>query len=255
MAKPCVGFFLWSMKKMQFSEIRTNLTDNIEGDDFTNLTTAMLNGWINDAVRWSCEGQVILPNGQLISHDFSFIVNEVQASTIDLQRKYDLPDGTTAGAWEFRKDKNVELIDADDNRVPLTKLHKKDIEDDPDFAYLLDKGTPTHFCIEQFKIWLFCLPDHSCNSDEAWTFNMEYWGYLPLLVEDTDTNVFTNKFHNLIEWKATALAMEWAKDPSLEYYENKAVKRLVEMITNDQAIELGGIEKGMQPAAGNSLGV
>lgn len=240
---------------MQFSEIRAKVNDNLEGDDFTNLTVAMIDGWINDAVRWCCEGQVLLPNGQIISHDLSFLIREVQASTVDLQRKYDLPDGTATGVWEFRKDKNVELIDADDNRVPLTKMHKTDIEDDPDFAYLLDAGTPSHFCIEQLKIWLFCLPDHSSNSDVAWTFNFEYYGFAPLLVEDTDTNVFTTKFHELIIWKATAFGLEWAKDSSMDYYENKANKRLAEIVLNDQSFELGGIERGIVPNAGANIGV
>ena len=239
---------------MQLSEIRAKVNDNMEGDDFTNLTDAMIDGWINDAVRWCSEGQVVLPNGQLISHDLSFLIREVQASTVDLQRKYDLPDGTATDVWEFRKDKNVELINADDYREPLTKLHKTDIEDDIDFAYLLDEGTPSHFCIEQLKIWLYCLPDHSCNSDEAFLFNMEYFGYPPLLVEETDTNVFTAKFHEIIEWKASALGMEWAKDSLFEYYENKANKRLAEIILNDQSLELGGIERGMIPESGNSLG-
>ncbi|MHC4345347.1 MAG: phage adaptor protein [Planctomycetota bacterium] len=241
---------------MQFSELQTAVNDNLDANDstFTNLTAAMTKRWINRAVRWACQGQVIAAGG-LISHNFSFLINEVQASTIDEQRKYDLPDGTTATIWEFRKDKNVELVNASSYRATLTKLHKTDIEDDPDFAYLLDKGKPTHFCIEQSKLWLFPLPDHSSNDDQAWTVNMEYYGYLPELSADSDANVFTLKSPELIEWKATALGMEWAKDAQVSYFENKAKEKLIEMITNDQAIDLGGIERGMQPADGAQLGV
>ena len=243
---------------MAFSDIQTNVGDILESGQYPDMSSTMIKKWINSAVRWSCEGQVIVPTPKphLISHDFSFLVNEVQADTIDEQRKYDLPDGSTSTVWEFRKDKNVELINSTDYRVPLTKMFKRDIEDNANFAYLLGKGTPSVFCIEQFKLWLFCLPDHDNNDDEAWTINVEYYGYLPSLVEDTDTNSFTIKFPELIEWKAAALGFEWAKDTDAEqYYNNKAVTRLLEMITNDIAIDLGGIEIGMAPMDGQSLGV
>jgi hypothetical protein len=239
---------------MQFSELQTAVNDNVETSHFTNWTAALTKRWINRAIRWACEGQVITPAG-LLSHDFSFLINEVQANTIDEQRKYDLPDGAAATIWEFRKDKNVELINASDYRSPLTKLYKTDIEDDPEFAYLLDKGIPTHFCIEQSKLWLFGLPDHSANSETAFVINIEYYGYLPELSADSDTNILTLKFPELIEWKATALGMEWAKDELVTYFNNKAKEKLIEMITNDQAVELGAIERGMQPADGAQLGV
>jgi len=197
---------------MQFSEIQAAVNDDLETSHFTNWTADLTKRWINRAVRWACEGQVVLPQATgilplTVSHDFSFLTNEVQAGTIDEQRKYDLPDGSTADIWEWRKDKNIELIDASNYRVPLRKFHKRDIEDDPLFALLTGKGTPSHFCIEQFKLWLFCLPDH-----------------------------------------------EWAKDPAWEYFDKQANKRLLEMITNDQGTELGGIERGMQPTAGAKIG-
>jgi len=239
---------------MQFSEIQTIVNDNLEASQFENWTADLTKRWINRAVRWACRGRVITPAG-LISHNFSFLINEVQCSTVDEQRKYDLPDGTTSTIWKFRKDKNVELVDASSYRVPLTKFLKKDIEDDSDFAYLLDKGAPTHYCIEQSKLWLYPLPDHSANEDTAWTVNMEYYGYLPELSEDTDTNIFTVQHPELIEWKATALGMEWAKDEQVAYYDSKAKERLLEIITDDQEIDLGGIERGMEPSEDSQLGV
>jgi len=245
---------------MQFSEIQSVVNDNLDASSFTNWTATLTKRWINRAVRWACNGQVILPETKetltkrVISHDFSFLINEVQAGTVDEQRKYALPDGSTADIWEFRKDKNVELIDYNNYRIPLYKLHKTDIEDDPDFKYLLDKGIPSHFCIEGFKIDLFKLPDHSFNNDTAFIINMEYYGYLPELSDDTDTNVFTLKFPDLLEWKATALGMEWAKDEQVKYFNDKADEKLLEMITNDQATELGGIEMGCRPTSGGRIG-
>jgi hypothetical protein len=245
---------------MQFSEIQTIVNDHLETSSFTNWTAAYTKRWINRAVRWACNGQVILPETKqtltkrVISHDFSFLITEVQASTVDEQRKYALPDGSTATIWEFRKDKNIELIDYNSYRKNLYKLHKTDIEDDPDFSYLLDKGIPSHYCIEGSKIFLYPLPDHSYNNDTAFTINMEYYSYLPELINDADTNVFTNKFPELIEWKATALGMEWAKDEQVKYFNDKADEKLLEIITNDQSFELGGIEMGMQPTAGARLG-
>lgn len=239
---------------MNFLELQTALNDNLEGSQFTTLTDAMKKHWINQAQRWSCEGQVIVPGSPMIQHNFSFLVCEAQANTVDEQRKYALPDGAVSGVWEFRKDKNIELVNSQNYRVSLTKFLKRDIEDDPNFSYLLGKGTPSHFCIEQFDLWLYKLPDHSCNEDTAWTINMEYYGYLADLSADVDTNVLTNKYHDLLEWKATELGFEWAKDTDASaFYGNKAIKRLLEIINNDQAIELGAVERGMQPVPGQSL--
>ena len=247
---------------MQFSELQTAVNDNLESSQFTNWTAALTKRWINRALRWACEGQVILPEKseslvkRLMSHDFSFLINEVQASTVDGQRTYALPNGATTNVWEFRKDKNVELVDVNNYRVPLTKFHKTDIEDDPQFAYLTGEGTPSHFCIEQFRLWLYCLPDHSQNQDTAFSINMEYYGYLPDLSADDDSNDFTLKFPELIEYKATALGFGWAKDTDAEKeYEDKANRRMLELITNDETIDLGGIERGMEPSAGASIGV
>ena len=228
---------------MQYSEIQTTVNDHLEASQLTNWTAALTKSWINQAQRWVCRGQLILPETsetltkRQISHDFSFLINEVQASTVQEQRCYALPDGATASVWRFRKDKNIELIDASNYRQQLTKLHKTDIEDDSEFAYLLGKGAPSHFCIEQFKLWLYCLPDHAQNQDTAWTINQEYYGYLPDLSADADTNVLTLKFPEVLEYKATALGFEWAKDELAAYYNKKADEELLEMITDDQAIE------------------
>jgi len=245
---------------MTFKELQDALNDNMEGSQFTALTADMRKKWINQAQRWVCEGQVIVTDQfgktMMIQHDFSFLCCEAQADTVDEQRKYALPDGSIIGVWEFRKDKNIELINADNYRVPLKKVLKRDIEDDSSFAYLLGKGIPTHFCIEQNDIWLYKLPDHAYNRNTAWTINMEYYGYLDDLSADGDTNILTLKNPEVLEWKATELGFEWAKDSEgVEFYGNRATKRLLEIINNDQAIKLGTIERGMQPVDGQSLGV
>lgn len=245
---------------MTFKELQDALNDNLEGSQFTNLTDDMRKNWINQALRWVCEGQVIVTDQfgktMMIQHDFSFLCCEAQASTVNEQRKYALPDGSVTGVLEFRKDKNIELVNSQDYRVPLTKVLKKDIEDDTSFSYLLGKGIPSHFCIEQYDIWLYKLPDHSCNEATAWTINMEYYGYLPALSADGDTNIITLKNPEVLEWKSTELGFNWAKDTDgVEIYGNRATKRLLEIINNNQAIKLGALERGCQPVDGQSLGV
>jgi hypothetical protein len=247
---------------MDFSQLQASVNDNVETSQFTNWTAALTKRWINRAVRWACEGQIFLPETnetfakRQISHDFSFLINEVEASTVDGQRTYLLPDGTTENVWEFRKDKNIELIDYNDYRLPLLKFFKRDIEDDPEFRYLIEEGVPSHFCIEQSALWLFPLPDHSQNNDEAWSINMEYYAYLPELSDDADTNIFTLKFADLLEFKASSLGFGWAKDTDSEKeYEDRAIRRMIEIITNDQSVALGGIERGCQPTGGAQLGV
>jgi len=239
-----------------FSEIRTNVNDALEGDDFVNLTPAKLNEWINSAQRWVCNGILLLPTGKTLNHNFSFLETEVEASTVNEQRRYDLPTEDAASSiMKFKAEKSdgiCELIDYNDCRKKLTKLYKSEIEQRTKFVDIADKGIPSHYCIDQGDIWFYPLPDHSANNDEAFTINFEYYGYLITLSDDDDTNYLTENYPEIVEWKATALGFEWSKDALAGYFNDKAKERLFEMIVEDEK-KKGGIEEGLQPAPGQSL--
>jgi hypothetical protein len=239
-----------------FSTLQTNVNDALEGDSFTNLTATMIKGWINSAMRWVCNGVLVLPNNKILNHNFSFLETEVEASTVNEQRRYDLPVEDAANdIMQFKAEKTdgiCELIDYNDYRKQLTKLDKKEIEARTRFVDIADKGIPSHYCIDQSDLWLYPLPDHSANNDEVFIINFEYYGYLITLSDDDDTNYLTGHYPEILKWKATALGFEWAKDELANYFENKAKSRLLEMILEDEK-KKGGVEIGMYPKPGQSL--
>lgn len=237
---------------MTFTELREIVKSNLEGADIPNLTEAMLSRWINSAQRWICQGSIVSA-GLLIQHNFSFLVTETEADTIDEQRRYDLPSAS-GDVLAFKSDKNIELIDYQNYRHPLTKLFKKDIEDKTKFRWLEGKGTPSHFAIEQGDIWLYPLPSHSTNNDTAFTINIEYYGYLTDLSADEDTNILTTSYPEVLEYKATALGFAWIKDEQAGYYDGLAKEKLAEIITEDQGKIMIGLERGIAPIEGQSLG-
>lgn len=238
---------------MTLSELRTQVQANWpDGFHSGKLTTAKINTFINDAQKWVCRGSVLLPGG-VLNHNFSFLVTETEADTVDSQRRYDLPSSGT-GILAFKADLNIELIDSEGYRRPLIKQHKKNIEDKTQFANTAGTGVPGYFCIEQGDIWLYPLPDHSYNAGNAFTINMEYYGYLTDLSGDDDENTLTEDNPEILIWKATAAGFRFGFDiDQAEYWENKSKERLIEMIYEDQDKTLSAIEEGMTPDDDQSL--
>lgn len=237
---------------MTFLEIINAVKENIEASTFPNLEDSQIKAWINSAQRWVCEGALVT-GGVLVEHNFSFLETETQADTVDKQRRYELPSAADS-ILAFKADKNIELIDHLSYRHPLTKILKKDIEDKQEFKNLAGKGTPSHFCIEQGDLWLYKLPAHASNNNQAFTINMEYFAYLTDLSADGDTNILTIKYPEVLEFKATALGFLWSKDEQVGYYDGLAKEKLAEMITSDQMKKVIGVERGMAPLEGQELG-
>lgn len=238
------------------AELRTKITanwpTNFHSDE---IDSTKKDVFINEAQRWVCRGALFLPTGEKIKHNFSFLETENQGSTVDLQRRYLLPtEDAPNNIRKFKVEISCELINSESYRVPLTRLFKQDIEDRPKFVNTEDAGTPSHYCIQENDLWLFKLPDHSCNDDTAWIINLEYFGYFLTLSADGDNNILTNDWPEVIEWYATALGFRFGFDAEkAEYYEAKAKELLLSMILEDQNKALTGIEEGQKPAQGQSL--
>lgn len=242
-----------------FAEIRAKIESNWPVGFCDNrpvpITKAQKDAWINESQEWVCRGALFLPTGEKLKHNFSFLETENQGSTENLQRRYALPtEDAGSNIRKFKVEISCELINSENYRVPLTRLFKTDIEDRKIFANIADKGTPSHYCIQENDLWLFKLPDHSYNNNTAWTINLEYYGYLITLSADGDNNILTNDCPEILEWYATALGFRFGFDTELaEYYEAKAKEMLLALIQEDQAKALTGIEEGQKPAQGQSL--
>jgi len=241
------------------STLRTRIRNNWPSGFFTdNLTDPQLDTWINDTQRWVCRGTIYVPDEygrqKLICHNFSWQKEESSASTVDRQRRYALPDGT-GDVMKFKTEITFEIVKYDGYRRPLTRRLKVDIENDLRFADVEGYGIPECYCLDDGDIWLYKLPDHTYNNNEAFTLNFEYYGFLPELSGDDDHNVLTDDFPEVLEYGATADGFRFARNfEEAEYWEAKKRDMFIQMLKADQHQEFAALEEGFCPAAGQGLG-
>ena len=241
------------------STLRTRIRNNWPSGFFTtNLTNTQLDTWINDTQRWVCQGVIYVPDEigrqKRVCHNFTWQKEESQASTVNRQRRYSLPDGSGT-VWKFKTEISLEIVKYDRYRQPLTKRLKNDIENDSRFADTTGYGIPECYCLDDGDIWLFKLPDHSYNNNEAFTLNLEYYGYLPDLSGDDDHNVISDECPEVLEYGCTEAGFRFARNfEEAEYWAAKKQQKFIEMLTVDQHEEFATLEEGMRPAAGQGLG-
>jgi hypothetical protein len=237
------------------SEIRDTVQSNWPSGYFsTYLTDDKVDEYINKVQKWVCRGTIIIPDYRMLNYNFSWLKTEVQSSTINLQRRYALPAGGT-DPLRFKSELSCELITSKSQRIPLQRRLKNDIENDSGYLDTTDSGTPKCYAIDDFDLWLYPLPNHSNNSNAAWTINLEYYGYLKDLSGDTDENILTNNYEEILEFGATEMGYRYGKDfEQAEYWKNLKEKLYVEIILEDQQLEYTGLEDGIQPLEGNNLG-
>lgn len=248
---------------MELSALRTIIQANWPTNfHSTELTTAKVNQFLNDAQRWVCKGSIILP-GVLLNHNFSFLKQEATRDTTTQIQTYSLPVASDTN-WvtvpaggtvkKFKAEETCEIINSEDYRLPLIKQFKKNMEHKREFRNTLGYGIPSYYCIDGDYLWLYQIPDHSYNSDEAFTINFEFYGYLADLSADDDNNVLTDDYPDVLEYKATAAGFRFGFDiDQSEYFENKAREELARMIKEDSDKVLSGIEEGLTPDEGQSL--
>ena len=238
------------------NEIRTVVQANWPTNyHSTVLTDAKTDEYINTVQRWICRGTLIVPSVvNILNYNFSWLKAEVTASTVDSQRRYALPDGTGT-PLKFKSEISCELVDANDKRRELTRRFKRDIENDPTYNDTTDTGRPKDYSIDDFDIWLYPMPDHSLNSAAAWTINLEYYGYLANMSNDSDDNTLAKDYPLVLEYGATELGFRYGQDKEqADYYKALKIELFLEMVKADQMLEYAGIEVGLQPRAGSGLG-
>ena len=237
------------------SEIREVVQSNWpSGYHSSFLTDDQTDIYINQAQKWACRGTIIMPDFKIINYNFSWLKTEVTASTVNEQRRYALPAGDS-DPLKFKSEISCELINCNNKRIPLQRRFKRDIENDSSYRDTTAKGTPKCYAVDDFDLWLYPLPDHSNNSNSAWTINLEYYGYLEDMSDDDDTNTLTNDYNELLEYGATEMGFRYGRDTEeAEYWRALKEKYFMEMILADQQLEFTGIEEGMQPLGGTGLG-
>lgn len=233
-------------------EIRTKIQANWPtGYHSSDITDAIVNGWINQAQRELCR-----------RHAFAFMEIEATQSTADATRKYAVPavsdgnwtDANSGTTRRFRSEISCELLDRNSERIELTKLFKNDIEKKSRYSDTTDGGTPESYCIQNGYLELWPLPDHTNNGGSAWTINLEYYGYLPDLSGDSSTNFISIEYPEYLEYMATAFGFYFGMDKEQgDYWKERAEQVYQEMVYQDNEKALGNIERGIEPESGQSL--
>jgi len=238
----------------QLSDIRTVVQANWPANyHSTFLTNSKTDSFINQIVRWVCKGSLITPDAKFINHSFRWMKRETTASTVDSQQRYLLPAASST-IWRYKEEISCELIDADNERIPLTRRLKREIEMDTRYSLSTETGIPKEYSIDHGYIWLYPIPDHSLNSSTAWTINFEYYGYPPALSADSDTNQITNFYPEVLEYGATELGFRYGQDyEQAQYYEQEKIKEFLAMLREDQKSVLANLESGLRPVSGSNL--
>lgn len=236
---------------MVLSDIRTKVANNVlRPDDIPDTSGGLIDGWIDDTQREICR-----------AYNFDFMEAEATIDTTDEQRAYSLPTAGDSGWTEvdsgtvlrFKSEINLQLINSNNNRVPLIKAHKKDIEDKSNYRNTSDSGTPKYYDIQRGKIHLYNKPDHSSNSDTAWAITFEYYGYLAdVSGTDAATNALISNHHEVLEVGATAKAFRYVHEFEIaREWQADFRGKIADMITETITSRYGTIEEGMAPRAGS----
>lgn len=223
---------------MSLSGIRTRVSNIVNRDDVPDTAGGAIDRFINDAQRRVCRG-----------HNFTFMESEATTDTVDEQQDYSLP--TATGDLRFKTEISLELIDTNSYRVPLKRVFKQDAEKKRAYRDSTEIGTPKHYSIQRGQIYLYPAPDHTNNSDAAWTLNLEYYGFLDDLTADSDTNDLISNYPEVVEAVAVSMAFRYVyEEEKAEYWEGKASGMIAEMIKEDFSNKYGNIEEGMEPEEG-----
>ncbi len=231
------------------TQARTNWPSDFHSSE---LTDAVLLRYANDIQREICR-----------SYNFDWMKQTVRRNTADETQTYSLPVAgdsswteqlSGATVLRFKRDIDLWLINSQNYRVPLTKVHKSILEDKLYLAKVTGKGIPAYFTIEQGRIWLYKKPDHSLNNSTAWSMNLEFFGYLADLIAGGN-NVITNEHPLILEYGITARGYAFAKDwEAVDKWMAKAKEIFGQMVNEDLELQLTGQEEGMHPSDADSIG-
>lgn len=220
---------------MALSDIRTRIANNVNRSDIPDTAGGLIDRWINDAQRQICR-----------SYNFTFMETETQTTTVEDQTSYTIPDGT-GSTLRFKSEISLELIEpVSGRRRPVIKSTKQDAER----KYRSENtGRPREYAIQQKAVFFY--PTPSGNSGNNWTVNIEYYGYLDDLSEDSDTNDLVDDFPEALEYLGTAMALRYAmEEERADYWEKKFGTFLVGMVQEADNDRYGTQELGIRPEPG-----
>ncbi len=215
---------------MALSDIITRASNNLDRDD---ITDAQLTTWINDSQRRICR-----------AHNFSFMESEADTTLVVDQRNYALPDASGSDL-RFKVEISLEIISAGSDRLRLKRIYKQDAEKNDYYVSTTETATPNRFAIQKGQIYLYPMPD------TALTMNLEYYGFLDDLVDDTDTNDLVDDYPEVLEALTTSVGYRYIfEEERANYWEEKAQSMVQEMIQEDNSNKYGSLEDGMEPEDG-----
>ncbi len=218
---------------MALSDTRKRVATNINRDDIPDTAGGLVDRWINDAQRRICR-----------AHPFSFMESEADTTLVVSQRNYALPTGS-GNDLRFRNEISLEIISSGSDRIRLKRIFKQDAEKKTEFIDTTATGTPRKYSIQKGQIYLYPMPI------AALTMNIEYYGFLDDLSDDTDTNDLIDDYPDVVETLATSFGLRYAlEEERADYWESKANALVQEMVKEDNNNKYGNIEEGMEPEAG-----
>ncbi len=203
--------------------------------DRTDITASQLNTWINYAQRQICE-----------AFNYDFMQKQGKVVTEDGQRTYILPS-------DYKDERTLEMINQDDQRVPLYKYTKEQLENE--FKDTTKTGIPKYYCFSQQAIFLYPLPDHSKNGGNRWIMNIEYYGYVDDLVNDTDETELTKKYPQFVMHMTLSEAFDFIyEEEKAQYYYKKAISEFQDIRHQQLKSRLSERLPQATPVQGQSLG-
>ena len=215
---------------MAMSDVRSRISNNLNRDDITDVQLLI---WINDSQRRICR-----------SHNFAFMETEADTSLVVNQRNYALP--TASGSdLRFKAEISLEIIRADSDRQRLKKIYKPNAEWKDEYIDTTEQATPRNYSIQKGQIYLYPIPD------AVLTMNLEYYGFLDDLVDDSDTNTLIDDYPEVIEALGTSFGFRYAfEEERADYWEKKAVSMVNEMVKEESDNTFSNLEEGIEPEKG-----
>ncbi len=216
------------------------------------LTTPKILAFLNSVQRFVCN-----------RFNFSFMEAVAYASTTDETRTIIVPPAGGGEVWtevdtgtvlRFKDEIAAEIKDTNSQRIPLTRGYKAKLENMLIFGDKTAKGVPSHYALHKSKIWLYDLPYHAANDDNAFIVYMTYYGYLADMADDDSHNELTDVYSEILEYGVTAMGLRIGLDwEGYAVWWNMMLSELAVAIDADQGKQHAMIEEGIQPVEGNSM--
>jgi len=237
------------------------------GQIIEEATSKLPSGYFSDVITtsWALARLSLIQDRIVRLYDFSWARREIIGWTVNLLERYELPSEATEQddgsiIWAVRKVISLELVDADCKRYSLIKGDKAVLDNSALADTGCTRGRPTHYAIDvngtKSYLWLYPMPDHSCNGKHPYALDLEYYGFLPPLEETSDESWLTIRHPDLLEAYLLAECKKVGEEfDQAQYWQGIADAKLTELIAEDVGSTLGTDEIGLQPLEENIIGM